>query len=96
MMRERPRARIFVQLVLCASVCAAKSQKRGCSDAMGVETLLQRGGELEASDRAAAAECLGLAVRLEPRNVLVWVRLAELQQRSGQAHEAVQTIEEVI
>lgn len=64
---------------------------------MGVETLLQRGGELEAaSDRAAAAECLGLAVRLEPRNVLVWVRLAELQQRSGQAHEAVQTIEEVI
>ncbi len=90
------RAQIFVQLVLCASTCAANSQKRGCSDAMGFETLLQRGGELEGSDRAAAAECLGLAARLEPRNVLAWVRLAELQQRSGKVHEALQTIEEVM
>lgn len=88
------KTRLLVELAVWASVCSASLRGQACTDTMGFEALLQRGGELEALDKAAAADCLGLAARVEPRNSLAWARLAELLQRSGKVHEALDTIAE--
>ena len=94
-MRRRSRQFLLacMQLLLCVDVCVSNTRRQPCSQDMGLEQLLQRARDLESVERsAAAAECLTLATRREPKRADVWMLLTELLQRSGQGPQALDVL----